>query len=548
MIERASTTEHTGRLQPLRRVVSPERVLTSDVAALTGAVAARYAGTRSDVLRLAVPPRHATVEKETVRAAPADRGRRRPPTCATTPAGPGCWTGLAPEGVAPRRLDGRPRRRLGRAPGRGRRRDRRLGPGRAGVRARPPRRRPAGRGAHRAAGRGPPRRAGRGLWPGQALPRLPGDQPRRRPHRHRHPSRHVRAGARPRPGRDLGRRRRPPRRAAGAVPPCPRGAAMRAQETGCAAVLAAHVAASRRSTSSGPAGPPRSSPRVTSYASASPCTSPATPTGTSNATPPHAPPGCRPRLQPAPRRRQSRTRARADAPGRLRDAARLRPMPYAGPVHRLPRTAPPAWTPATSRVRLVRHPGTRLAMCRVRGTGPARSRPRRRPHRRGAGPCPAGVPVRTSSSGDGVLARSTRARRSWSPPRGRAGRDGGYAAVVLMDTWLLLARSDLRATEEAVRRWANAAALVRPATDGGRVLCVGDASHPGLQALVRWDPSGLARREIEERQSAHLPPASRVATVTGEPPTSSRRWPRCSCPLAPRCWVRSRRVGPGGAR
>ncbi len=94
---------------------------------------------------------------------------------------------------------------------------------------------------------------------------------------------------------------------------------------------------------------------------------------------------------------------------------------------------------------------------------------------------------------------------------------GGYAAVVLLDTWILLARSDLRATEEAVRRWANAAALVRPATAGGRVLCVGDAAHPGLQALVRWDPGGLARREIEERQSAHLPPASRVATVTGEP-------------------------------
>jgi primosomal protein N' (replication factor Y) len=49
------------------------------------------------------------------------------------------------------------------------------------------------------------------------------------------------------------------------------------------------------------------------------------------------------------------------------------------------------------------------------------------------------------------------------------------------------------------------------------VLAVGDASHPGLQALIRWDPSGLARREIEERQSAHLPPASRVATVTGAP-------------------------------
>ena len=34
---------------------------------------------------------------------------------------------------------------------------------------------------------------------------------------------------------------------------------------------------------------------------------------------------------------------------------------------------------------------------------------------------------------------------------------------------------------------------------------------------MRWDPGGLARREIDERSSAHLPPASRVATVTGEP-------------------------------
>jgi primosomal protein N' (replication factor Y) len=129
-----------------------------------------------------------------------------------------------------------------------------------------------------------------------------------------------------------------------------------------------------------------------------------------------------------------------------------------------------------------------------------------------------GVPVRTSSSGDRVLAEV-----DYYPavvvatPGAEPVAPDGYAAVVLLDTWLLLARSDLRATEEAVRRWANAAALVRPASRGGRVLAVGEAAHPGLQALIRWDPAGLARREIEERQSAHLPPASRVATVTGEP-------------------------------
>jgi primosomal protein N' (replication factor Y) len=92
---------------------------------------------------------------------------------------------------------------------------------------------------------------------------------------------------------------------------------------------------------------------------------------------------------------------------------------------------------------------------------------------------------------------------------------GGYAAVVLLDTWLLLARSDLRAGEEALRRWTNAAALVGSTRGPGRVFAVGDPSHPAVQALVRWDPAGFARREIDERQAAHLPPASRVATLSG---------------------------------
>ncbi|QZY30528.1 primosomal protein N' [Nocardioides coralli] len=90
----------------------------------------------------------------------------------------------------------------------------------------------------------------------------------------------------------------------------------------------------------------------------------------------------------------------------------------------------------------------------------------------------------------------------------------GYAAVVLLDTWLPLARADLRAEEEALRRWLNAAALVRP---GGRVVAVGAPDQPALQALVRWDPAGFAEREARSRAEAHLPPASRLATITGDP-------------------------------
>jgi primosomal protein N' (replication factor Y) len=92
--------------------------------------------------------------------------------------------------------------------------------------------------------------------------------------------------------------------------------------------------------------------------------------------------------------------------------------------------------------------------------------------------------------------------------------ENGYAAVVLLDTAALLAREDLRAEEEAVRRWMNAAALARPASEGGQIVAVGDPAAPSLQALVRWDPAGFAGRELEQRAAAHLPPASVMATLT----------------------------------
>ena len=41
------------------------------------------------------------------------------------------------------------------------------------------------------------------------------------------------------------------------------------------------------------------------------------------------------------------------------------------------------------------------------------------------------------------------------------------------DGWALGGRSDLRAGEEALRRWLAAAALVRPAPQGGRVAFIG---------------------------------------------------------------------------
>ncbi|MEV6323455.1 primosomal protein N' [Nocardia sp. NPDC051787] len=62
LLARLAHSDHAGKLVELERVVSGERVLTPEILELATAVAARYAGTRADVLRLAIPPRHARTE------------------------------------------------------------------------------------------------------------------------------------------------------------------------------------------------------------------------------------------------------------------------------------------------------------------------------------------------------------------------------------------------------------------------------------------------------------------------------------------------------
>ncbi|MGN8130775.1 primosomal protein N' [Arthrobacter sp. RC1.1 241] len=91
---------------------------------------------------------------------------------------------------------------------------------------------------------------------------------------------------------------------------------------------------------------------------------------------------------------------------------------------------------------------------------------------------------------------------------------GGYAAALLLDGDSLLRRETLRAGEDTVRRWFNAASLVRPATDSGLVVVTAtDMAATG--ALLRWDPAGYARRELQLRTELQLPPAVRIASVTG---------------------------------
>ncbi|MEY9860951.1 primosomal protein N' (replication factor Y) [Catenulispora sp. GAS73] len=122
------------------------------------------------------------------------------------------------------------------------------------------------------------------------------------------------------------------------------------------------------------------------------------------------------------------------------------------------------------------------------------------------------------SAGDTVLSQvSDKPALVVATPGAEPVADGGYAAALLLDGWSLLARRDLRAGEEALRRWLNAAALVRPGGEGGKVVIMAEPGLAPVQALVRWDPVWHARRELVDRGELHYPPLARVAELTGTP-------------------------------
>ncbi|MBN9112734.1 MAG: primosomal protein N' [Pseudonocardia sp.] len=127
-----------------------------------------------------------------------------------------------------------------------------------------------------------------------------------------------------------------------------------------------------------------------------------------------------------------------------------------------------------------------------------------------------GVGVRQSGGGTDVLAGVDAgpgivvATPGAEPPA-----EGGYGAALLLDGWAMLSRPDLRVAEETLRRWLAAAALVVPHGDGGRVVVVEEAGLPVVQALVRWDPAGHAAAELAARAEVGFPPAVRMASVEG---------------------------------
>jgi primosomal protein N' (replication factor Y) (superfamily II helicase) len=515
VLDRVEASDHPGRLAVLRKAVSAESVLKPAVAALSAAVAARYAGTRSDVLRLAVPPRHATTERKPSPPAPAIE--------ADLGAAAEAWSAYSP-GVVHRLAAGESPRSVWSAlagadwpfllaqaaaataaSGRGAllcvpdQRDlARLDVALTAVLG-------AGRHALLTADLGPADRYRSFLAVSRGAV-------------------HVVAGTRASafaPVKDLGlvaiwddgddlyAEPRAP------YPHAREVLLMRAQEEGTAVLVGgfARTVEAAYLLSTGWAQPLEAG--RADVRAAAPTIAISGATDHDLARDPHA--------------RAARLPGAAHA--LIRDALEAGPVlvhtPRAGYANVLvcdtcraaarcaqcrgPLTITAAHLPPTCRWCGLQESGRVCPVCGARGLRAPVLGDRRTAEELGrAYP---GVPVRRSSRDRVIDAVPDRPALVVATPGAEPVAAAGYAGAVFLDAWLMLARPDLRTGEESLRRWLNAAALVR---QGGRVLVVGEPAEPSLQALVRWDPGGYAEREMSERQDAHLPPASRLATLTGE--------------------------------
>jgi primosomal protein N' (replication factor Y) len=81
--------------------------------------------------------------------------------------------------------------------------------------------------------------------------------------------------------------------------------------------------------------------------------------------------------------------------------------------------------------------------------------------------------------------------------------EGGYAAVVILDGMRFFAHTDIRTQERARELFFETSSLI---STTGVVLLVIEDSHPIVSAIARWNVAPLIKRELSERAELHLPP------------------------------------------
>ncbi len=540
LLERAETSEHQGKLARLERVISPEPVLTPEVFDLARAVADRYAGTLADVLRLAIPPRHATAEREAPAAGtPSNRAHGSPALAgpAPSPPDPGSWSRY-PAGAAflAGLAEGRPVRAAWSAlPGPEWPTEIAVAAATTAAATTPAATTPAATTAA-AAGRGvlivvPDARdldrvdaalTETGLDHVCLTADLGPAERYRRWLAVRRGLVRVVAGTRAAmfapvaglglvvlwdDGDDLHAEPRAP------YPNAREVLALRAHRTGAAALIGgfARTTELTQLVAGGWARPlagsaealRQAAPRVRAAPDEAELARDAA--AMTARLPSLALRTARGGLAQGPVLVQVPRRGYLAAVACARCRAQARCATCAGPLEVSGSHSTPGcrWCGALAADWECARCGA--GQLRALVTGAARTAEE-------LGRAFPGVPVRTSG-GQHVLATvPAEPALVIATPGAEPVAPGGYAAALLLDGWALLGRPSLRAAEEALRRWLNAAALVRP---GGPVVVLAEATLPAVQALIRWDPVTFSERELAERAELGFPPAVRMASVTG---------------------------------
>ncbi|MFM2154294.1 MAG: hypothetical protein RL382_195 [Actinomycetota bacterium] len=129
-----------------------------------------------------------------------------------------------------------------------------------------------------------------------------------------------------------------------------------------------------------------------------------------------------------------------------------------------------------------------------------------------------GFPV-VISAGD-VIKESVESKPALvlATPGAQPPAEGGYAAVVVLDAIRFFSHTDINGQERARELLFETASLV---SSDGQVLLVLDDSHPVVAALARWNIAPLLKRELAERDELKLPPSVISAVLVMEQTSAS---------------------------
>ncbi|BDR54941.1 primosome assembly protein PriA [Bombiscardovia apis] len=102
---------------------------------------------------------------------------------------------------------------------------------------------------------------------------------------------------------------------------------------------------------------------------------------------------------------------------------------------------------------------------------------------------------------------------SKAEPQGAS--NGAYQAVAILDAWTSLYAQGVDARLDMATAWMRVVALCKPRVAGGQALIVGESDPALVQAVMTWHANLLAADELADRSETGLPPSTALASIWG---------------------------------